>query len=133
MRLATSERLADRLAASLKNCIAAAHERHEFNAQSFLTASGIIWQPRCPKLISLRIVFRIRDRNSYWLSGVLRWFLADLRVPTTSAFLPAKQTSDDDAGDAIAVHGTMAQHADEPKRCHGIDRGYEIGWPIRIR
>jgi hypothetical protein len=68
--LAASKRLADRLAASHKLCIAAAHERHEFNPQTFMTASGIIRQPHCPKL-SLRIVFRIRERNTYLLSGLL--------------------------------------------------------------
>jgi ATP-dependent Lon protease len=51
--------------ASLKTCIAAAHERDEFNAQTCLTASAVIRQPHCPKLISLLIVFRIRERNTY--------------------------------------------------------------------
>jgi hypothetical protein len=38
-------------------------------------------------------------------------------------FLAAKQTSDDDAGNAISVHGPIAQHADEPEKCRGNDRG----------
>jgi hypothetical protein len=40
-------------------------ERRQFNAQTFMTASGIIRQPHCPKLISLLIGFRIRERNTY--------------------------------------------------------------------
>jgi hypothetical protein len=64
VRLAVSERLASRLAVpscALKNCAAAARERREFNAQTCMTASGMIRQPGCPKFISLLIVFRKRN------------------------------------------------------------------------
>jgi hypothetical protein len=66
VRLVASARLAGRLAAPshlTQKLHRSARERRELNAQTCMTASGIIRQPRCPKLISLLIVFRIRERN----------------------------------------------------------------------
>ena len=52
---------------------AAAHHRAEFNAQTCISASDVIRQPRCPNTASLfdLTVFRTGKRKSYYSNGVL--------------------------------------------------------------